>query len=50
MSHIFDEVKASVMSWIKDRNPTFFVDGLTKLVHSKGICVAVDATSFAKLL
>ena len=50
MSHIFDEVKASVMSWITDRPPTFFVDRLTKLVRSKGICVTVNGDFVCKAL
>jgi len=31
-----DEVKEAVTSWIKQRTPEFFIDGMRKLVLSRG--------------
>jgi transposase len=34
-----DEVKQSMMSWIKQRTPEFFIDGMRKLVLSWEKCI-----------
>jgi hypothetical protein len=34
-----DEVKQAVTSWIKQRTPEFFIDGMSKLVLSWEKCI-----------
>ena len=43
-----DELKDIVRSWVKERPPAFFFDGMRKLVHCWEKCVAVNGDYMEK--
>jgi len=43
-----DEVKQAVMSWIKQRTPEFFIDGMRKLVLRWEKCIERQGDYFEK--